>query len=218
MEGDPDGFYCLSLLSPLRPDVRIATGGALMARARNIKPGFFDDEELAALGPYAMILFAGLWTLADREGRLEDRPQRIKARVLPYFDVDVDDLLSGLQARGFIVRYTVDDGHYIQVTNFRKHQSPHVHEAASTIQAPDGYGASTGHAPDTPDLARARSDSGFRIPDSLIADCGLPHALPREHPRGSKTGSPPREAGRRRRASAEDFAALAGVELRHEQR
>jgi len=48
-----------------------------MARSRNIKPGFFRNEMLAECSPLARLLFAGLWCLADRFGRLEDRPKRI---------------------------------------------------------------------------------------------------------------------------------------------
>ena len=41
-----------------------------MARARNIKPGFFRNADLAELTFEARLLFIGLWTLADSEGRL----------------------------------------------------------------------------------------------------------------------------------------------------
>lgn len=145
-----------------------------VARSRNIKPGFFDDEGLAELGAECMVLFAGLWTLADREGRLEDRPKRIKARVLPYFDVDVGVLLAGLHEHGFIVRYEVDGQQYIQVTNFGKHQTPHIKEAASTIPAPDKHGANTGAAP--PDSLNRIPDTGFLIPDSPLSDSDAPAA------------------------------------------
>ena len=47
-----------------------------------IKPDFLRDEELAALPLEARLLFAGLWMCADREGRIEDRPQRIKVDCL----------------------------------------------------------------------------------------------------------------------------------------
>ncbi|HHV63842.1 MAG TPA: DnaD domain protein [Peptococcaceae bacterium] len=107
-----------------------------MARARNIKPGFFLNDELAECDPLARLLFAGLWCIADREGRLEDRPKRIKAEVLPYDDCDVDQLLEQLAKHGFIIRYEVDGNQYIQVTNFSKHQNPHVKEAASIIPPP----------------------------------------------------------------------------------
>jgi hypothetical protein len=32
------------------------------------------------------LLFTGLWCLADREGRLEDRPAEIKAEIFSYDD------------------------------------------------------------------------------------------------------------------------------------
>ncbi len=106
-------------------------------RARNLKPSFFKNEALAECSPLARLLFAGLWCLADREGRLEDRPKRIRAELLPYDDGSVDDLLSELHDAGFILRYSVAVGRFIQVVNFTKHQYPHRKEQASTIPAPD---------------------------------------------------------------------------------
>jgi len=108
-----------------------------MPRARNIKPGFFMNEYLAECDLAARLLFIGLWCLADREGRLEDRPKRIGAFVFPYEQYDIDNLLEQLAERGFIIRYQVDGKKYIQVVNFKKHQNPHVREAASEIPAPE---------------------------------------------------------------------------------
>lgn len=113
-----------------------------MARSRNIKPGFFTNDSLGELHPLARILFAGLWCHADREGRLRDRPNKIKAEVLPYDKCDCDKLLSDLGGAGFILRYIVDEERYIQCVNFDKHQNPHVKEQASTIPAPDKPSAS----------------------------------------------------------------------------
>lgn len=104
-----------------------------MARSRNIKPGFFTNDELAECSPYARILFAGLWTIADKEGRLDDRPKKVKALVLPFDNVDCDELLQQLHDRKFIQRYQVQDGAYIQITNWKKHQNPHCKEAPSEI-------------------------------------------------------------------------------------
>lgn len=118
-----------------------------MARIRTIKPQFFTNERLAVLDPYARLLFIGLWTLADREGRLEDRPLRIKAEVFPYENIDVKALLDALEAAEFIVRYTVGKLAAIQVINFSRHQNPHIREAASTIPAPGQHHASTVLAP-----------------------------------------------------------------------
>ena len=110
-----------------------------MARTRLIKPGFFTNDELVECSAFARLVFAGLWTIADREGRLEDRPKRIKAELLPYDTIDVDGLLDELSGRGFIQRYAVGSGKYIQVVNFTKHQSPHFKEPASSIPPPSGW-------------------------------------------------------------------------------
>ena len=110
-----------------------------MARARNIKPGFFDNEILGELPALTRLLFIGLWCLADREGRLQDRPKRIKKELLGYDDVtadDVDTMLQQLNDNGFIQRYEIAEEKYIQVINFLKHQNPHCKEQASVIPAP----------------------------------------------------------------------------------
>ncbi|MDO4298853.1 MAG: hypothetical protein Q4C59_10340 [Lachnospiraceae bacterium] len=109
-----------------------------MARSRNIKPGFFNNEILGELPALTRLLFIGLWCLADREGRLQDRPKRIKKELLGYDDLtadDVDQMLQQLHDNNFITRYTVGAEHYIQVNNFLKHQNPHCKEQASVIPA-----------------------------------------------------------------------------------
>ena len=121
-----------------------------MARARLLKPGFFANEELAALPAYARLLFAGLWTLADREGRLKDVSRCIDGQLFPYEEVDVDDLLTQLAKHRFIQRYQAGGQRYIQVSSFKKHQSPHIKEAGSVIPAPRvRHGVEHGAAPDT---------------------------------------------------------------------
>tara|TARA_R110000737_G_scaffold271423_2_gene278492 strand:- start:1033 stop:1824 length:792 start_codon:yes stop_codon:yes gene_type:complete len=104
-----------------------------MARSRNIKPGLFDNEILGEADPIYTVLFAGLWTLADREGRLEDRPARIKKNILGYRDADSCLLLEWLNHESFIKRYSIDGKNYIQILNWTKHQNPHHKEAKSVI-------------------------------------------------------------------------------------
>jgi uncharacterized phage protein (TIGR02220 family) len=108
-----------------------------MARSRNIKPGFFKNEYLGELNPLNRLLFIGLWGLADREGRLEDRPKKIKIEILPYDDCDIDKMLDELMnsKEQFIIRYVVNGKKYIQITNFLKHQTPHATESDSVIPA-----------------------------------------------------------------------------------
>lgn len=109
-----------------------------MARARNIKPSFFKNEQLVELPMATRLLFIGLWTLADREGRLEDRPKRIKMEIFPGDSIDVDKALAELDAEGFIQRYEVGGELYIQILAFAKHQNPHHREPPSTIPAAPG--------------------------------------------------------------------------------
>lgn len=104
-----------------------------MARARNIKPGFFINEELVSLPFSTRLLFIGLWTIADREGRLEDRPMKIKMAVFPADDVDVEAGLQELAAKGLIIRYLAEGKKCIEMPNFAKHQKPHVNEVASVL-------------------------------------------------------------------------------------
>jgi hypothetical protein len=105
-----------------------------MARSRSIKPGFFQNEVLGECDHSVRLLFAGLWTLADREGRLEDRPARIRVALFPYEPaLDVNAALQSLHDHSFIQRYVVDGRSFIQILTWHKHQNPHHMEAPSEI-------------------------------------------------------------------------------------
>lgn len=149
----------------------------MMARSRNIKPGFFSNEHLAEVDFATRLLFIGMWTEADREGRLEDRPRRLKMALFPADNVDIEKMLADLDHLGFITRYTVGSFNAIQIVNWAKHQNPHLKEAKSTIPempvtepCPVKVGASTMQAPDENSSFPADSlslDSLNLIPDSL---------------------------------------------------
>ena len=152
-----------------------------MARSRNIKPGFFDNEILAELDPLARLLFIGLWCIADREGRLEDRPKRIKKELLGYDDCDCNALLQSLCERGFIERYSVGENAYIQIVTFAKHQKPHQNETASSIPPNILHQDNKDLLPrcevcttmDTSTRADYLLSERYNlIPDSLNIDCG----------------------------------------------
>ncbi|MEW6186189.1 MAG: hypothetical protein AB1585_10675 [Thermodesulfobacteriota bacterium] len=149
-------------------------------RARNIKPGFFENESLADLGPYAQILFEGLWCLADREGKLEDRPRRIQSKVFPFYDPDpgIEELLEYLEKAGFIDRYTVDEIKVIKIIKFLKHQRPHKTEKNSELPEKStlNNGESTldngectlNNGESTLDNGECTLDNVEYLPDSLI--------------------------------------------------
>lgn len=107
-----------------------------MSRIRSIKPDFFTDETLGGLSPLHRILFAGLWTESDRDGRLEDRPRTLKVKLLPWDKCDVDRMLSDLDAIGRIQRYESDGKRCIAIANFSRHQRPHPKETSFGLPPP----------------------------------------------------------------------------------
>jgi hypothetical protein len=135
-------------------------------RARNIKPGLFKNEILGAADPLLTILFSGLWCMADKAGRLEDRPLRIKAEIFPYRELDINGYLTELSRLGFIHRYEVDNIPYIEIDKFLEHQHPHHTEKESKIPPiPDNCILTV----KTPCINRY-TPSDSLIPDSLIPD------------------------------------------------
>lgn len=166
-----------------------------MPRMRMLKPSFFSNDVLAEIPPLGRLLFQGLWCLADRAGRLEDRPKRIKAEILPYDDeADVDELLSDLTKLGFITRYAHDGRRFIQVNNFSKHQNPHVKEPPSTIPAPDEHHASPVQEPDKP-----QNGTSPAVQEHIQRQIHTPPPYP---PQGEDP-EPPKPTNRSRRAKPE---------------
>lgn len=110
-----------------------------MARIRSIKPEFFDDEDLCVLPFQHRLCYIGLWCQADKEGRMEDRPKRLKARIFPYDDLDMDAILADLTRAGFILRYLVGGKAYIAIkkSSWDRHQRVRPDEPPSQIPTPE---------------------------------------------------------------------------------
>lgn len=116
-----------------------------MARARNIKPGFFQNEVLAELPCADRLFFIGLWTVADFKGCIEYRPKRLKVAIMPYEDnFSVEESVARLNKSGFVRIYSVlspiksePSQRYLKIANFEIHQRPHKNEIASGTSLPD---------------------------------------------------------------------------------
>lgn len=108
-----------------------------MARIRSVKPEYFDDPDIGQLSAEAALAFIGLWTQADREGRLIDDPRRLKVRLRPFSSCDFDAILAELVDAGFVIRYQSEHGaRLLQVRTFAKHQRCHKDEKDSELPAP----------------------------------------------------------------------------------
>jgi hypothetical protein len=112
-----------------------------MGRIRTVKPKFFRHEDLQRLEEShsdlkPMLVFAGLFTIADREGRFEWRPKQIKLDILPFLAFRMEDALNALAGAGFITRYEVDGKEFGCIPSWHEHQKPNAREASSTIPDP----------------------------------------------------------------------------------
>ena len=77
-----------------------------------------------------------MWCYADREGRFEWRPERIKIKVFPYDRIKIEPLLNQLIEHNFIIQYETDNPIYGFIPTFLDHQRPHPNEAASKLPEP----------------------------------------------------------------------------------
>jgi hypothetical protein len=111
-----------------------------IVRARNIKPGFFENEELAELSFECRLLYIGLWCYADREGRFEWRPKRIKALIFPYdLKINIEKMLNVMTCKGHVMTYNCNGKKYGFIPTFKNHNNPHPHEAKSKCPDPKEF-------------------------------------------------------------------------------
>jgi hypothetical protein len=151
-------------------------------RIRALKPGFFKNEALAALSPWHRLAFAGVWCCADRDGRLEDRPKRLKAEIFPYdAEINMDELLTDLTADGFLRRYTVNNLALIDIPSWPKHQHPRQDEPPSLF--PLAPVKKTDICADVCAVTDPHLHSGWEVGDrKWVVGSGIPAALPQVPP------------------------------------
>jgi hypothetical protein len=142
-----------------------------MARIRSIKPEFFSSLSIADLSRDARLLFIGLWTYVDDDGRGIADPRLIKAHVFPLDDdlpaPRVAELIDELLAKGRVRRYDVTDRTFLVVVNFSEHQRINRH-IPSRLPAPPSDDETPGQSHDV------------SAHDSLTEDAVNPHVLSSE--------------------------------------
>ncbi len=112
----------------------------MTGRIRTIKPSFFTHEELydaeKETGLPIRVAFAGLFTQADKEGRFEWRPRRLKTDILPYDDVDFSRVLDALATRGWVVKYACGSREFGVIPTWQEHQHVNNRERESELPPP----------------------------------------------------------------------------------
>jgi hypothetical protein len=94
-----------------------------MARIRTIKPDFWQDEKMAPLAAIHRLVFLGLISQADDEGRLVDNVRLIDGLLFPQTDESSRESLDTLARLKRIVRYSGPSGQrLIQIVRWKDHQ------------------------------------------------------------------------------------------------
>lgn len=95
-----------------------------MARIRSIHPGLATDETYMSMTMAAKAAWPLLWTECDDNGIFEWKPIVLKARLLPYDNVDFSDLLAEYVRLGCVIKAEIDGRSYGAVRNFCRYQRP----------------------------------------------------------------------------------------------
>lgn len=118
-------------------------------RARWLKPEFFSDKKIAALGPVAALVYEALWCMADDGGTAPCDPDTVKAQMFYRWSAvgvpEITEALHALSRIGRIVRYQVGDDTYASIPTWNTHQKVHK---PSSFRYPD---ASKGVAVEVPE-------------------------------------------------------------------
>ena len=110
-----------------------------MPRIRSVKPSFWGDEKIAELSRDARLLFIGLVSLADDDGRFLASHQSIAGYIFPNdHDITHKKLsawLDELAYQGLVTLYDKGRIRYGAIPKFRKHQRI-SHPQESTLPPP----------------------------------------------------------------------------------
>lgn len=156
-----------------------------MARIRSVHPGFWTDETTVELSIPARLFIIGLWNECDDKGAFEWKPKALKMRLFPVDNIDIDALLSELEANNVVRSYASGDRKYGAVRNFCRFQRPKKPNSTH---------------PMTPEL---RTYAGYRddIPetDTPITEAASP-PVPHQFPTSGEKPPQMEEEGERKEA------------------
>lgn len=93
-----------------------------MARKRMIDPSIWQSEDFSKLSTLAKLVFIGLFSLADDEGRGRCNPVYLKSTLFPYEEgirsTDIDKTLSEISSNMSVIFYSCDGSNYYSLYNW----------------------------------------------------------------------------------------------------
>lgn len=97
-----------------------------MARKRMIDPNIWQSEDFSKLSTLAKLVFIGLFSLADDEGRGRCNPVYLKSTLFPYEEgirsADIDKTLSEISSNMSVIFYSCDGSNYYSLYNWNTWQ------------------------------------------------------------------------------------------------
>lgn len=97
-----------------------------MARKRMIDPNIWQSEDFGKLSILAKIVFIGLFSLADDEGRGRANPVYLKSTLFPYEEsmrsADIDKTLSEISSNMSVIFYSYNGSDYYSLYNWNEWQ------------------------------------------------------------------------------------------------
>lgn len=97
-----------------------------MARKRMIDPSMWINEDFGTLSILSKLVFIGLFSNADDEGRGKASPAYIKAVLFPYNDdlriADIEKALLEISSKMSVIFYSCDENKYYTLTSWNTFQ------------------------------------------------------------------------------------------------
>lgn len=97
-----------------------------MARKRMIDPSMWINEDFGTLSTLAKLVFIGLFSSADDEGKGKASPAYIKAVLFPYNDdlriADIEKALLEISTKMSVIFYSCDENKYYTLTSWNTFQ------------------------------------------------------------------------------------------------
>lgn len=123
-----------------------------VARQRFIHPSLWEDPAFGRLSPFEQVLFIGIFSHADDDGRLVADPDNLRSLVFRYHmrtsRTRIVDALTKLEAHFQNVQLYQHGGHsYVVIHGFREWQKP-KYPTPSRLPPPPGFPESSGNPPE----------------------------------------------------------------------
>lgn len=97
-----------------------------MARKRMIDPNIWESEDFGKLSTLAKLVFIGMFSNSDDEGRGKAKPVYLKSKIFPYNEeirvADIEKTLSEISSNMSVTFYSCDESEYYVFDNWAKWQ------------------------------------------------------------------------------------------------